>query len=173
MPDIGELVVGVAVEVQGYDFVVYNHRPGKDLPEDFAPAGLAGVSARLGELDVLGLNTNGRTAYLAECRTHLDGLPIGKGPEDAVRKLSAKLAVAGAYGKVLEGRTGLKPELSVWSPRVPRVVVNRWPEIQDRAGRSAGLVANDDDTERVRRSRPRLRATPASPATTSTAPFSC
>ena len=127
VPDIGELVVGAWLsQVQGYDFVVYNHRPGKDLPEDFAPAGLAGVSARLGELDVLGLNTTGRTAYLAECRTHLDGLPIGKGPEDAVRKLSAKLAVAGAYGKVLEGRTGLKPELSVWSPRVPRVVVNRW-----------------------------------------------
>lgn len=70
MPDIGELVVGAwLTQVKGYDFVVYNHRPGAELPPELTPKGLAGVSARLGELDVLGLNTRERGAYMAECTT--------------------------------------------------------------------------------------------------------
>lgn len=47
MPDIGEIVVGAwLTQVKKYDFVVYNQAPGRDLPEEVAPAGLAGVSAQ-------------------------------------------------------------------------------------------------------------------------------
>ena len=83
MPDIGELVVGAwLTQVEGYDFVVYNQRPGRDLPESVAPKGLAGVSARLGELDVIGLHTPRRESYLAECTTHLGGMLYSGGPRD-------------------------------------------------------------------------------------------
>jgi hypothetical protein len=151
MPDIGELVVGAwLTQVQGFDFVVYNHHPGSDLPAEFAPKGLAGVSARLGELDVIGINTRTNSAYLAECTTHLDGLLIGSGTEDGVRKLASKLALAGAYGRVLASRTALTPELSVWSPRVPKAVEARWPEVVELAGHEASLIANDEYASRVR-----------------------
>ncbi|MBA3778836.1 MAG: hypothetical protein H0X16_05995 [Chloroflexi bacterium] len=73
MPDIGELVVGAwLTEVKRFDFVVYNQRPGRDLPDNIAPIGSEGVSARLGELDVIGFQTADRTSYLAECTTHLE-----------------------------------------------------------------------------------------------------
>jgi hypothetical protein len=42
------------------------------------PKGLAGLSARLGELDVIGLHTPHRESYIAECTTHLEGVPYGQ-----------------------------------------------------------------------------------------------
>jgi hypothetical protein len=97
VPDIGELVVGAwLTQVEGYDFVVYNQRPGRDLPESVAPKGPAGVSARLGELDVIGLHTPKRESYLAECTTHLGGLLYAGGPDASVEKLKRKFALSSA-----------------------------------------------------------------------------
>lgn len=150
MPDIGELVVGAwLTQVQGYDFVVYNQRPGRDLPESFAPKGLAGVSARLGELDVIGLNTPKRASYLAECTTHLGGLLIGGSTDTAIAKLKNKFAVSSAYATVLENRTELQPTLAFWSPRVPRAIAARKGELDDAAGRPVEMVTNELYAERV------------------------
>lgn len=136
-------------EVQNYDFVVYNQRPGRDLDADIAPKGLAGVSARLGELDVLAMHTRDRRAYLAECTTHLGGLQIGTGTDDAIKKLGNKLRVAGAYAKGLEQRTGLQPTLSVWSPKVSKGVVDRRAELEEKAGSKIEIVVNDAYAARV------------------------
>jgi len=150
MPDIGELVVGAwLTEVQGYDFVVYNQRPGRELSEEVAPKGLAGVSARLGELDVIGLNTPMKTAYLAECTTYLDGLHIGKSPSDALVKLKNKFKVSVSYAAILEKRTDVQAALALWSPKVPAAVVNGIPELGELVGRTVELVANDTYTDRV------------------------
>ena len=150
MPDIGELVVGAwLTQVQGYDFVVYNQRPGRDLPESFAPKGPAGVSARLGELDVIGLNTPKRASYLAECTTHLGGLLIGGSTDTAIAKLTNKFAVSSAYATVLEDRTELQPTLAFWSPRVPRAITARKSELDDAAGRPIEMVTNERYAERV------------------------
>src|SRR5687768_6335925 len=113
MPDIGELVVGAwLTQVEGYDFVVYNQRPGRELPEEVAPKGLAGVSARLGELDVIGLHTPHRESYIAECTTHLEGLLYGSGAEDSLQKLKRKFLVSAAYANLLQHRTELNPKLA-------------------------------------------------------------
>ena len=150
MADIGELVVGAwLTQVQGYDFVVYNQRPGRDLPESIAPKGRAGVSARLGELDVIGLNTPKRESYLAECTTHLGGLLIGGSPDTAIAKLKNKFAVSSAYASVLEERTELRPTLAFWSPRVPRAITARKSELDDAAGRPVEMVTNELYAERV------------------------
>lgn len=150
MPDIGELVVGAwLTQVQGYDFVVYNQRPGRDLPESFAPKGLAGVSARLGELDVIGLHTPRRESYLAECTTHLGGLLYSGGADGAIKKLKQKFAVSSAYAGVLEKRTELRPTLALWSPKVPRAVIDRVSELEDVAKRPIEIVANDAYTDRI------------------------
>lgn len=150
MPDIGELVVGAwLTQVEGYDFVVYNQRPGRDLPESVAPKGLAGVSARLGELDVIGLHTPKRQSYLAECTTHLGGLLYSGGADGAVKKLKQKFAVSSAYAQVLEERTELRPTLSLWSPKVPKAVLERVPELEAAANRPIEIVANDLYTDRV------------------------
>lgn len=81
---------------------------------------------------------------------HLEGIQIGASTDQAVQKLSNKLRIAGAYGQVLEARTGLAPELSVWSSRVPKALEARWGEVEDRAGHSAQLIANGRYAERVR-----------------------
>ena len=150
MPDIGELVVGAwLTQVEGYDFVVYNQRPGRDLPEEVAPKGLAGVSARLGELDVIGLHTPKRQSYLAECTTHLDGLLYGSKTGDSLQKLKNKFAVSSAYAKVLHQRTDLEPTIAFWSPKVPRAIVERQDELSESAGRRIEFVVNDTYSERV------------------------
>ena len=150
MPDIGELVVGAwLTQVQGYDFVVYNQRPGRDLPEHIAPKGLAGVSARLGELDVIGLHTPQQQSYLAECTTHLNGLLYTGGPDASMRKLTRKFQLSSAYANMLEERTHLKPALALWSPKVPRAVVERMPKLAEDVGRPVELVANDEYAERI------------------------
>ncbi len=150
MPDIGELVVGAwLAQVEGYDFVVYNQRPGRDLPESIAPKGLAGVSARLGELDVIGMHTPRRQSYLAECTTHLDGLLYGGGPDASVAKLTRKFTLSSAYADILEERTGLKPALALWSPKVPKGVVDRMADVANAVRRPIELVANDDYARRI------------------------
>lgn len=150
MPDIGELVVGAwLTQVEGYDFVVYNQRPGRDLPESIAPKGAAGVSARLGELDVIGLNTPKRQSYLAECTTHLGGMLYAGGPGASVEKLKRKFSVSSAYADVLEQRTELHPKLAFWSPKVPKAVLERVGEVEAAANRSIEVVANDTYAERV------------------------
>lgn len=150
MPDIGELVVGAwLTEVEHYDFVVYNQRPGRDLPEEVAPKGLAGVSARLGELDVIGLHTPNRVSYLAECTTHLGGVLFGGGNDDALGKLKRKFAVSAAYASILQERTELKPKLAFWSPKVPKALVDRSGELDDAIGQPIEMVVNDAYTERV------------------------
>lgn len=152
MPDIGELVVGAwLTEVEGYDFVVYNQRPGRHLPESVAPKGLAGVSARLSELDVIGLHTLKRQSYLAECTTHLGGLLMSGGPEGAISKLKRKFQVSSAYASVMEKQTDLKPKLGLWSPRVPQAIVNRMGELEEAAGRPIELVANVQYSDCIRR----------------------
>lgn len=150
MPDIGELVVGAwLTEVDGYDFVVYNQRPGRDLPESFAPKGLAGVGARLGELDVIGMHTPKRQSYLAECTTHLGGVLFAGGPEAGLAKLKRKFAVSAAYAKLLQERTELKPELAFWSPKVPKGLLERRGELEDAVGRPIEMVVNETYTDRV------------------------
>jgi hypothetical protein len=150
VPDIGELVVGAwLTQVEGYDFVVYNQRPGRDLPESVAPKGPAGVSARLGELDVIGLHTPKRESYLAECTTHLGGLLYAGGPDASVEKLKRKFALSSACAQVLEERTELKPKLAFWSPKVPKAVIDRVREVEDAAKRPIEVVANDAYTDRV------------------------
>jgi len=150
MPDIGELVVGAwLTQVENYDFVVYNQRPGRDLPETFAPKGLSGVSARLGELDVIGLHTPKRESYLAECTTHLDGVLYGSGAEASMQKLKNKFAVTSAYAAVLQERTDLKPKLAFWSPKVPKALIDRKLELEDATGRPIEMVVNDVYTDRV------------------------
>lgn len=150
MPDIGELVVGAwLTQVDEYDFVVYNQRPGRDLPESVAPKGLAGVSARLGELDVIGLNTPKRESYLAECTTHLGGLLYAGGTDASVEKLRRKFAISSAYAEVLEERTELKPRLAFWSPKVPKAVMQRIGEVEQAAKRPIEVVANDAYTDRI------------------------
>ena len=151
MPDIGELVVGAwLTQVEGYDFVVYNQRPGRDLPESIAPKGLAGVAARLGELDVIGMNTPKRRSYIAECTTHLDGALYGGGAEDTVGKLKRKFALSSAYASLLQERTDLQPKLAFWSPKVAKAIVNRLPEVEEATGRPIEVVANDLYAERVK-----------------------
>lgn len=150
MPDIGELVVGAwLTQVQGYDFVVYNQRPGRDLPESIAPKGLTGVSARLAELDVIGLHTLNRETYLAECTTHLDGMLYGSGAEGSVSKLKRKFSVSAAYATVLEERTQLGAKLALWSPKVPKGVIERMPEIEAAAQRPIEVVANAAYSDRI------------------------
>lgn len=150
MPDIGELVVGAwLTQVQGYDFVVYNQHPGRDLPDNVAPKGAAGVSARLAELDVIGLHTPDRRSYLAECTTHLDGLLYGSSVEASMQKLTRKFAVAGAYARILESRTELRPALALWSPKVPKAIVDRSAELEAAAERPVELVANKVYADRV------------------------
>jgi hypothetical protein len=150
VPDIGELVVGAwLTQVEGYDFVVYNQRPGRDLPESVAPKGLAGVSARLGELDVIGLHTPKRESYLAECTTHLGGLLYTGGSDASVEKLKRKFALSSAYAQVLEDRTELKPKLALWSPKVPKAVIDRVREVEDAAKRPIEVVANDFYSHRI------------------------
>jgi hypothetical protein len=150
MPDIGELVVGAwLTQVDGYDFVVYNQRPGRDLPESFAPRGLAGVAARLGELDVIGLHTPKRESYLAECTTHLGGVLFAGGPDATMAKLKRKFALSSAYASVLEERTGLAPRLAFWSPKVPKAISTRAEELEEAASRPVEMVANDIYTERI------------------------
>jgi hypothetical protein len=150
MPDIGELVIGAWLsEVQGYDIVLYNRRPGRDLPPDIAPQGPTGVAARLSELDVLGLNTEGRTAYLAESTAHLGGFLIGKGTADGAAKLSAKFRVASAYGAILRTRLGMESSLALWSPRVPKAIESLRPQLEDEIGKSIEFVVNETYTERI------------------------
>lgn len=150
MPDIGELVVGAwLTQVQGYDFVVYNQRPGRDLPESIAPKGASGVSARLAELDVIGLHTPNRESYLAECTTHLDGLLYGGGADGSVKKLTQKFSVSAAYATVLEARTELRAKLALWSPKVPKSVIDRMPEVEAAAGRPIDVVVNDAYSDRI------------------------
>ncbi len=150
MPDIGELVVGAwLTQVDGYDFVVYNQRPGRDLPESIAPKGLAGVSARLGELDVIGLHTPKRESYLAECTTHLGGVLYAGGPDATLKKLKRKFALSSAYATILEERAHLKPRLAFWSPKVPKAVIDRVGEVEDAAERPIEIVANNVYTERI------------------------
>jgi hypothetical protein len=150
MADIGELVVGAwLTQVQGYDFVVYNQRPGRDLPDSIAPKGPAGVSARLAELDVIGMHTPRLESYLAECTTHLDGLLYGGGVEGSIGKLRRKFAVSSAYATVLEQRTGLRAILALWSPKVSEALLKRSPELDDAAGRPVEVVVNEDYAERV------------------------
>lgn len=150
MPDIGELVVGAwLTQVEHYDFVVYNQRPGRDLPERLAPKGAQGVWARLAELDVIGLHTPNQTSYLAECTTHLEGMLHASGIEDSLVKLKRKLSVSAAYGTVLQERTKLSPQLALWSPKVPKPLIDRREELDAAAGQRIDLVINDDYTDRV------------------------
>ena len=150
MPDIGELVVGAwLTQVEGYDFVVYNQRPGRELPEDVAPKGSPGVSARLGELDVIGLHLQHRESYLAECTTHLDGLLYGSSTESSLQKLKNKFAVSSAYAKLLQQRTELKPRLAFWSPKVSKAVMDRSRELEGWVGRRIEMVVNGVYTDRV------------------------
>jgi hypothetical protein len=150
MPDIGELVVGAwLTEVEGYDFVVYNQRPGRELPESVAPKGAGGVSARLGELDVIGLHTPKRQSYLAECTTHLGGLLYTGGSDASVAKLKRKFTLSSAYAQIIEERTELKPMLAFWSPKVPKAVIDRIREVEDAANRPIEVVANDAYSHRV------------------------
>lgn len=133
--DIGELVVGAwLTQVKNFDFVVYNQRPGRDLAESFAPKGLAGVSARLAELNIIGFHTPLRESYLAECTTHFDCLLYGAGVAESVLKLRQKFAVSAAYATVTEGRTGLQANLAFWSPKVSKQVLQRTGEIEGAAG---------------------------------------
>lgn len=151
MPDIGELAVGAwLTEVEGYDFVVYNQHPGKHLPPELTPPGPEGVSARLAELDVIGLNTVAETAYLAECTTHVRGLQYGGGTEGALRKLKRKFQISGAYASVLEERSGLTAQLALWSPKVSRPILDRAAELNEAAGRPVELVTNEEYAGRVR-----------------------
>ena len=150
MPDIGELVVGAwLTQVERYDFVVYNQRPGRELPEEIAPKGLAGVSARLGELDVIGLSLADRESYLAEVTTHLDGLLYGSGAESSMQKLKNKFVVSSAYANLLQQRTQLTAKLAFWSPKVPKWLIDRRLELEGAVGRSVEMVVNDVYTDRV------------------------
>ncbi|HWP00632.1 MAG TPA: hypothetical protein VNL74_08415 [Methylococcus sp.] len=150
MPDVGELVVGAwLTQVEAYDFVVYNQRPGRDLPESVAPKGTSGVSARLGELDVIGLNTPKRQSYLAQCTTHLGGMLYTGGPRASVERLKRKFTLSSAYADILEERTGLKPKLAFWSPKVPKAVIEQLKEVEEAARRPIEVVANDAYTDRV------------------------
>ena len=150
MPDIGELVVGAwLTQVERYNFVVYNQRPGRELPEEVAPKGLAGVSARLGELDVIGLSLVDRESYLAEVTTHLDGLLYGSGAESSIQKLKNKFVVSSAYASLLQQRTKLTPKLAFWSPKVPKWLIDRRLELEGAVGRPVELVVNDVYTDRV------------------------
>jgi hypothetical protein len=150
MADIGELVVGAwLTEVKQYDFVVYNQRPGRDLPENLVPPGPEGVSARLSELDVIGFRTAERQSYLAECTTHLEGLRLGATPDAAIAKLRRKLQVSAAYAQVIKKRTALEPQIALWSPRVNPQILKRREELEDAAGGRLDLVVNERYTERV------------------------
>jgi hypothetical protein len=150
MADVGELVVGAwLTQVRGYDFVVYNQRPGRELPESVAPKGLAGVSARLGELDVVGLHTAEQSSYLAECTTHLGGLLIGNSPDDAVAKLRNKFLISAAYADVLNSRTGLRPSIAFWSPKISIALVQRKAQLEEAVGRPVDFVVNDVYADRV------------------------
>lgn len=147
MPDIGELVVGAwLTQVEGYDFVVYNQRPGRDLPSE---PGLTGVSTRLAELDVIGMHTANGKSYVAEVTTHLDGLLYGAGVEGSLQKLRSKFAASGAYANILEERTSLEAALALWSPKVPKGVIAGVASIEEAAGRSVEIVANEAYADRV------------------------
>jgi hypothetical protein len=72
-----------------------------------------------------------------------------RGLEGSMQKLKNKFAVSGAYAKVLQERTELKPTIAFWSPKVPRGFVERKDELVDAVGRPIEFVVNDTYSDRV------------------------
>jgi len=105
--DIGEYIVGAYLKIiEECDFVDYNVR--------YPGGGLRG----LGELDVLGLRFNDKTAFLCEVTTHIRGV-LYKNNITTVEKITAKHKRQKEYA-----HDRLKDFTNIcymfWSPVVPR-----------------------------------------------------
>jgi hypothetical protein len=101
-------VVGAYLKLKlNCDFVDFNVRP----PE----GGVRG----LGELDVIGLDFSGNTAYLCEVTTHLGGLEYGKGYDDSALRVRKKHKRQREYAEENLGNFAHKRYM-FWAPRVPK-----------------------------------------------------
>ncbi|MGD0649885.1 MAG: hypothetical protein ABSA97_01870 [Verrucomicrobiia bacterium] len=105
--EMGEYVVGAYLEfIKKCEVVHYGAR----LPG----GGLGGLN----ELDVVGLNFAGKTAYLCEVTTHLNGLAIINYPT-TVEKFKKKYSAAKKYADVcLKDLKDFQRVFMFWSPRV-------------------------------------------------------
>jgi len=104
--EIGEYIVGAYLkEIIGCDFVDYNVRP--------PGGGLEG----LGELDVVGLQFGGTTAYLCEVTTHIRGF-LYKDNKTSVERIAKKHRRQREYArKHLSDFESIR--YMFWSPVVP------------------------------------------------------
>jgi hypothetical protein len=105
---MGEYLVGSYLRlVEGCDFVDYNVRtPG---------GGLQGLN----ELDVLGLDFDGDTAFLCEVTTHVGGLLYGSGNQSSVDVIRKKHLHQRAYSEKYLSRFS-RHVFQFWSPNVPK-----------------------------------------------------
>lgn len=103
--DFGEELVGAYLtEVKHCDFVAYNVHP--------SGGGVKGLN----ELDVIGLDLNGKKAYLCEVVTHLRGYRFGGSTSKAVDRVLRKHRLQTRYAK--ENLPGFDHQYMFWSPRV-------------------------------------------------------
>jgi hypothetical protein len=104
--EMGEYLVGAYLKLErGCDVVDYNVR---------APGG---GRRGLQELDVIGLDFAGSTAYLCEVATHIRGLDYGGYAETAAR-VARKFASQKAYAQDYLGNFPTA-RFEFWSPNVP------------------------------------------------------
>lgn len=144
--EIGEYVVGAYLKlIKKCDFVDYNVRP---------PGG--GMEG-LGELDVIGLDFQNKTAYICEVATHILGLLYGKGNKDTIERIGKKYERQKAYAE--KYLTGFESHRFLfWSPRVPEgiltnglaeleglelVINRRYTECVDELRAQAKVLTND------------------------------
>ncbi len=64
-------------------------------------------------------------------------------------KLKRKLKLSSGYSTIIKTRTALEPEIALWSPVVPRAILDRRSELDDAVDGQLDLVANETYTERV------------------------
>ena len=110
--DVGEYIVGSYLKtILKCDYIDYNVRP--------PGGGLKG----LGELDVIGLDLESRTAYLCEVTTHIRGLKYGNSAK-TLQKVKDKYKRQKQYAKKYL-KTFPNIRYMFWSPNVPVGVLTK------------------------------------------------
>jgi len=136
--EMGEYIVGAYLKLEeGCDFVDYNVR---------APGG--GVKG-LGELDVVGLNFQTKTAFLCEVTTHIRGILYGSNNE-TLRRVAAKYQRQQAYAQEFLAAFSDR-RFMLWAPVVPRGILTEG--LREIAGLE--IVINGEYKARVGRLRQR------------------
>lgn len=132
LPEMGEYLVGAYLKlILCCDFIIYNQR-----------------IERQREIDIIGLSTRKKLAYLCEVATHLGGLNYGEGKEHTIKTLSKKIKAFHDYG------TKTLPESRIicmfWSPYVPVGYLTKSLEKMKRQfDFNVELIINEEYTSRV------------------------